>query len=167
LEFVTVQKKSFRSTDDGSLGRYVAVIAVGLLLCFVSGCGGTYDASAAGTVTLDGKAVPRGTISFAPIKGGPIANGLIGEDGSYTARTGREVGLPSGEYQVTVIASELPAPERLKPGVPPPDGKAITPEWYRSGKTSGLKYKVERGKNKIDLELTSQPPAGWKPRGQL
>jgi hypothetical protein len=167
LEFVIVtQQKSFRSTNGWSLCRYGALIAVGLLLSVVSGCGGTYDAMASGTVTLDGKAVPRGTVSFAPTHGGPAANSRIESDGSYRMRTGREVGLPAGEYQVTVIANELPATESA-PGVPPPDGKPITPEWYRSSKTSGLKYTVDRGKNKIDLELTSQPPAGWKPRGQL
>jgi hypothetical protein len=164
---IVIQQRIIPASDDGSLCRYGTLIAVGFLFCFVSGCGGTYDATAVGTVTLDGKIVPRGTVSFAPIKGGPIANGLIGENGSYTAQTGREAGLPAGEYQVTVFATELPAPERVKPGVPPPDGKPITPEWYRSSKTSGLKYTVERGKNKIDLELTSQPPAGWKSRGQL
>ena len=97
-----------------------------------------------------------------------MATALIDESGYYTARTGRGIGLPAGEYQVAVLANELAPPEKVKPGVPPPDGKAITPEWYRSGKTSGLKYKIERGKNKIDLELTSQPPAGWNggtPRG--
>ena len=81
-------------------------------------------------------------------------------------QTGRQVGLPSGEYMVTVIANELPKTQPA-PGEPPPDGKPITPEWYRSKQTSGLKFTVSPGKNTIDLELTSQPPAGWKPAGRL
>jgi hypothetical protein len=130
-------------------------------LASAGGCGGRFDSTAGGIVTLDGKAVPRGTVSFAPVSGGPIAYSRIDSDGSYSIQTGRKAGLPAGEYQVTVIANELPP--QTPPGVPPPDGKPITPEWYRSTQTSGLKYKIERGKNKIDLELTSQPPANWKP----
>jgi hypothetical protein len=132
----------------------------------LGGCGGAYDSTAVGTVTLDGQPVPRGTVSFAPSNGGPAAYARIEENGHYAAHTGREVGLPAGEYQVTVIANEPPQVGAAPNGAPPPDGKPITPEWYRSAKTSGLKYTIERGKNKIDLELTSQPPAGWKPRGK-
>lgn len=139
--------------------------ALGCLLVCLCGCGGPYDAGVTGIVTLDGTAVPRGTVSFAPVGGGPAAYARIDSDGSYTMQTGRAVGLPSGEYQVTVAANEPPTIQRTAAGGPPPDGKSITPEWYRTRQTSGLKYKVERGKNKIDLELTSQPPAGWKPRG--
>jgi hypothetical protein len=141
--------------------RQLPRLAVIAALVSISGCGGPYDAKLRGQVTLDGKAVPRGTVSFAPIGGGPIAYSRIDTDGSYSAQTGREVGLPAGDYVVTVIANELPTVE-TPPGVPPPDGKPITPEWYRSKETSGLKFTVKRGKNEFNLELTSQPPAGWK-----
>jgi hypothetical protein len=139
-----------------------------ILLCSlasVSGCGGPYDANLSGIVTLDGKAVPRGTVSFSPVNGGPLAYSPIDSDGSYQIKTGREVGLPSGEYVATVIANEPPQ-QSTAPGEPPPDGKPITPEWYRSKQSSGLKYKVEPGTNTFNLELTSQPPAGWKPAGR-
>jgi hypothetical protein len=135
------------------------------MLASFGGCGGRYDATLSGVVTLDGTPVPRGTVSFAPTGGGPIAYSRIGSDGSYSVQTGRDRGLPSGEYLVTVIANELPDASKLAPGVPPPDGKPITPKWYRSTKTSGLKFNVEHGKNTYNLELTSQPPAGWKAAG--
>jgi hypothetical protein len=140
-------------------------IGLALLVCVsISGCGGTYDASVSGAVTLDGNAVPRGTVAYIPAGGGPAAYSPIQENGSYSLRTGRESGLPPGEYLVTVTSNEVPAQFESKDGRPMPPGKAITPLWYRSKDTSGLKYSVVSGANEINLELTSQPPAGWKSR---
>lgn len=129
----------------------------------ISGCGGTYESSIEGVVTLDGTIVPRGLVAFHPVSPGPAAYAVIDENGAYVVRTGRESGLPSGEYLVTVIANELPTVERSASGGPPPPGKPITPPWYRTKETSGLKFNVAPGSNEINLELTKQPPAGWKP----
>ena len=117
-------------------------------------------------VTLDGKAVPRGMVSFHPVSGGPATYAVIGEDGSYAIHTGREAGLPAGEYQVSVTAYEAPTISQTDKGGPPPPGKSITPAWYRAKETSGLRYTVQRGKNEINLELTSKPPAGLNPVGK-
>lgn len=132
-------------------------------LLTVVGCGGPYNASVSGNVTLDGSTVPTGTVSFVSNDGGPPAYARIDSSGNYTLKTGRETGLPAGEYLVTVIANEPPAVAESERGGPPPPGKPITPPWYRSQETSGLKFSVEPGRNQIDLELTSQPPEGWKP----
>lgn len=140
--------------------------AVALLLLTLGGCGGAYNSSVSGVVTLDGAAVPRGTVTYHPTAGGPAAYAPIRADGSYTIFTGREEGLPSGEYQVTVAANEASAQLVSKDGGPMPAGKAITPLWYRSKDTSGLKFNVESGSNEINLELKSQPPAGWNPGRQ-
>jgi hypothetical protein len=134
-----------------------------MLAAGVAGCGGTYDATASGIVTLDGNVVPRGTVSFHPVAGGPPPLAHISPSGEYEVRTGREAGLPVGEYQVTVTASEPPAVKQTATGAPPPPGKPITPAWYASKDSSGLKVVVESGDNELDLELKSQPPAGWKP----
>ena len=128
----------------------------------LSGCGSTYDASVAGAITFDGKALPRGTVKFAPDGGGgPTAYGRIGDDGSYTIMTGRERGLPAGSYVVTVVANEpsVPGPN---PSLPPAAGKPITPPWLRDQAKSPLKYTVKPGKNEINLDLTSTPPPGYK-----
>jgi hypothetical protein len=144
-----------------------AWLAVGAIwFVTVAGCGGAYDSTAHGIVTLDGKAVPRGTVSFQPVSGGPAAYAMIGDDGSYSIRTGREQGLPSGDYQVSVTANEAPAAAHSANGGPPAPGKAITPAWYRMKETSGLKYTVARGKNEINLDLKSQPPASWNGQGK-
>ena len=71
-------------------------------------------------------------------------------------RTGREEGLPSGDYDVTVTANEPPAATQNGGGGPPPPGKAITPIRYRSKATSGLSFVVEPGDNEINLKLTSE-----------
>jgi hypothetical protein len=132
----------------------------------LAGCGGVYDSSVSGTVTLDGNPVTRGTVAYNPVQSGPSAYARIDEDGSYTVRTGREEGLPAGEYQVTVIANEPPAVRQTAQGGPPPPGRPITPPWYRTKQTSGLRFTVDKGSNEINLELTSQLPPGWNPRGQ-
>ena len=129
----------------------------------VAGCGGAYDATASGTVTLDGNIVPRGTVAFHPVAGGPAAYARIAENGGYVVRTGREEGLPPGEYFVTVAANEPPTVAQTAQGGPPPPGKPITPAWYASKDSSGLKVIVESGDNELNLELNSRPPAGWKP----
>lgn len=156
--------KSTRWNQIWKPARFSAIcVALGGLL-FVGGCGGTYPSSAYGVVTLDGNAVPRGAVTFQPLSGGAAAYGMISDDGKYAVRTGREQGLPSGEYEVTVTANEAP-PEQADRHGPPPPGKAITPAWYRMKETSGLKFTVKPGKNEINLELTTKPPAGWKPAG--
>jgi len=99
-------------------------------------------------------------VSFHPVSGGPAAYAMIGDDGSYSIKTGREDGLPAGEYEVSVTANEAAAVAQTEKGGPPPPGKSITPAWYRMKETSGLKYTVHPGNNEINLELTSKPPAG-------
>ena len=151
----TASRKSFGMVYLG-LGGILAI----------SGCGGPFDASANGVVTFDGKAVPRGTVSFHPVSGGPTAYAAIGANGEYAMHTGRENGLPSGQYQVSVTANEPAAAAQTAKGGPPPPGKSITPEWYRMKETSGLSVTVNPGTNDIPLTLTSTPPAGWKPGNQ-
>ena len=135
----------------------------GVVALAMSGCGGTYDSTVSGVVTLDGSNLQRGTVAYHPVAGGPAAYARVSDDGSYHLRTGREEGLPSGEYEVTVVANEPPAERQSKLGGPPPPGKPITPPWYRAAQSSGLRFKIEPGDNDINLELKSQPPAGWKP----
>src|SRR5262249_6321402 len=119
-----------------------------------------------GKVTLDGSPLPRGVVAFQPVAGGPAAYASIDDAGKYAMYTGHDEGLPSGEYQVTVAANEPSAEKSSAKGGPPPPGKLITPVWYRTKETSGLKYSVQRGKNEINLELKSQPPPGWKAGGR-
>lgn len=133
----------------------IATVLLPSLMLGMSGCGGAFDSSAHGVVTLNGNPVPRGMVSFHPVSGGPAVYASIESDGSYSLFTGREEGLPSGEYVVSVTANEAPATEQSSKGGPPSPGKAITPAKYRMKETSGLKFNVQPGKNTINLELKS------------
>jgi hypothetical protein len=116
-----------------------------------------------GKVSLDGAVIPTGTVAYLPVSSGPAAYGRVDSSGNYVIQTGREVGLPSGDYLVAVTANEPPQTKKAADGGPQPVGKALTPGWYGNKDTSGLKFTVKRGSNTIDLELNSKPPAGWKP----
>jgi hypothetical protein len=144
--------------------RNVAVVVSAFLAIALGGCGGTYESTVSGTVSLDGKKLTVGTVSFHPIAGGPASYAQVNSDGAYAVQTGREQGLKSGDYFVTVEANERPAEMRSQDGGPPAVGKRITPHWYSAKQTSGLRYTVKGGRNTINLELTSQAPSGWSPR---
>lgn len=138
---------------------------VGMALFGLSGCGGPYDATVIGLVTLDGEPISTGTISFIPASGGAQGYAMVELSGSYEVYTGREAGLLPGDYKVTVVARE-PSTSPSEDGGPPPPGKPITPRWYASPQTSGLTFNVQPGSNEINLELSSTPPAGWQDPAQ-
>lgn len=121
-------------------------------LALLLGCSGQ-PSSVSGVVTLDGKPLDRGAVSFHSLGGGPTAVGQIDSSGRYALKVGEEHGLPPGEYVVTVVASEDPLPSDGFES--PTPGALITPARYGSTQTSDLKKTVASGDNKIDLELTS------------
>jgi hypothetical protein len=140
-------------------------IAVGwaALLAGVVGCGGSgSEATVEGMVTLDGAPVPAGSISFVPSAGGTQAYAMSDESGNYEAYTGRKPGLRPGEYKVTVVARQKPQVNQTEAGGPAAAGESITPRWYASPETTSLAISVEPGANDINLELSSQAPAGWR-----
>lgn len=137
-------------------------LAVLALAATIAGCGGPYDASVVGVAKLNGTALPAGTrVIFNPAQAGPSGYGLIEDDGAYEVMTGRDEGLPSGEYVVTVVANEVSVPNP-NPSLPPTPGKPLTPARYRSPEQSPLKFTVAPGNNEINLELDSKLPASAK-----
>ena len=126
-----------------------ALLVAGALTLAV-GCG-THDSSVYGTVTLDGKRLTTGTVTFHPTGEGAVAYGRIGADGSYRLHTGAEKGLAAGEYLVTVVAT-----------APPPDphsevvGKLLTPARYGRLDQTDLRFTIEPGKKQIDLPLQTK-----------
>ena len=145
--------------------RHIQLIWVAVISLAWVGCGGQYDSYVLGVAMLDGSPLPRGTVSYNPTRPGPASYGVIRSDGSYSISTGREEGLPSGDYTVTVVAKEESTADDSNSGLPPKAGKTITPPWYHSKQSSNLKFTVEPGSNEIDLELDSEPPPDWKPPG--
>lgn len=126
-----------------------ALLVAGTLTLAV-GCG-THESSVFGTVTLDGKRLTTGTVTFHPTGEGAVAYGRIGADGSYRLHTGAEQGLAAGEYIVTVVAT-----------APPPDpqsevvGKLLTPARYGTLDQTDLRFTIEPGKKQIDLALQTK-----------
>jgi hypothetical protein len=131
-----------------------------------TGCGSSTEATVTGIVTLDGNPIPKGMISFVPANEGTQAYAMSDESGNYEVYTGRVEGLRAGEYKVTVVARKQPTITKTADGGPAPPGEAITPRWYAYPDFSGLSFNIEAGSNEINLQLTSQPPAGWQGRGR-
>ena len=138
----------------------IVKLSLSLALVGLSGCGGRHEASVRGMVTLDGTPVRSGSVAFIPAEGGSPAYAQTDSSGRYEVFTGREAGLPPGNYGVTVVAREVPKETHSKDGGPGRPGKRITPMWYGSARTTPLEFTVEPGANKIDLELSSEPPPG-------
>jgi hypothetical protein len=88
-----------------------------------------------------------------PADGGKPASGSIEDNGSYSMKTSRELGLAAGTYKVSLSIREVP--QNIKRGDRPPPGKLLIPEKYEQTATSGLEYEVQTGANTIDIDLTS------------
>jgi hypothetical protein len=127
-----------------------------LVAIVLSGCGKSHSASVSGIVTLDGKPLPLGTVSFYPEHAGAVAYGSIDKNGHYRVRTGTEEGLAVGDYVVTVVA--MTPPREPKYPTENPLGTLITPARYGKREQSNLKYTVAAGANPIDIALRSHAP---------
>ena len=102
-------------------------------------------------MTLDGKLLTTGTVAFQPVGGGAISYAGVHPDGSYKVSTGTDRGLAAGEYAVTVVATEISPNGKGGEAT----GKLLTPARYGKTETSGLRFQVTSGANRIDLRLTS------------
>lgn len=119
----------------------------------ITGCD-TGMAKVSGTVSLDGKPLETGVVTFHPAKQqGSIAIGSIEAGGKYVLSLGTEKGIPPGEYLVTVVATEqLPSQPGVESGY-----REITPAKYANTATSGWKFEVKAGTQTIPLKMKSQP----------
>ena len=132
------------------------IAAACLIVTLVAGCNsGTFDADVSGTITLDGKPVAPGVVSFSAVERGKNASrGKIDSQGRYFLVTRHERGIDPGDYRVAVLVYEKgdpPGPGERAPANLPP----LVPEKYLSVDTSGLAFTVEPGSNTIDIALTS------------
>jgi hypothetical protein len=137
------------------------LLPVAILAFFVAGCGNGLS-KVSGRITLDGKPLVGAkdvavTVMFYPESGrGAPAAGLADENGDYYVSTGAKVGLPPGNYVVTLSASKfIPSP-----GGGMPSRKILTPSRYADPKLSGLRTEVQPGRNTFDIQLSSSDAAG-------
>ena len=139
-------------------------IAYLFMLTFALGCGSAKTAPVAGTVTLDGAPVAKGTIIFES-PGNRPATGQI-EDGQIVNVTTFEPGdgVPMGEHKVAVSIVEEAAsavtshPSESGGGMDPNymGGKSLIPEKYSDPSTSGLTATITRGENTVSFEVFSK-----------
>lgn len=124
--------------------------------CWIAGCSGAHELETApvtGTVTLDGKAIDKGTIVFAASRGRAAAGEIRG-DGTFTLSTyGVDDGAIVGENKVAVfIATSNENEDENAPAI-----KSPIPERYASPSTSGLSIEVKAGEsNEFVVALKSK-----------
>lgn len=155
--------------------RLFAAFFLGLATGFSSiGCGGDEakfegpTGTVTGQLTLNKKAVGEGFIIIFTEEGerGFMGTATTDSDGNYTIKTKAADEMPVGSYKVSITP---PQPES---SVTPGDnsdyknqmsagGKkqsetvvSSIPQKYTQSETSGLKYKVEEGEQKININLT-------------
>jgi hypothetical protein len=143
-------------------------ITFSLLLLALLGCGGANQletAPVSGRVTLDGKPLERGTVTFLPERG-RVATGEIQTDGTFTLGTYSERdGAIVGRHRVAVVVVDQAAAEALAAAAPASDTDIVeadaplplaTPAHYADPGNSGLTFEVKAGEsNEAVFELTS------------
>jgi hypothetical protein len=127
----------------------------------LAGCGGDGDdglprVAVSGSVTLDGKPLASGAISFMPESQGqvnPVSVGAVISRGSYTIP--REQGPTPGKYRVGIISVEDGPPPPEVPGLPPRvAARQLLPERYNSRSTLTAEVKAA-GASQLDYALSS------------
>jgi hypothetical protein len=115
----------------------VAILAsLGLLTLVLPAAAAEGKASVKGTVTLDGKPLPLGKVSY-HAKGVQPVGSKINKDGTY--KVGR---IPPGTYTVTVEAMK--------------NGRSLVPAKFSQKGTSPLRVEVKAGSANIDIDLKSK-----------
>jgi hypothetical protein len=145
---------------DQRWGRTAACWAA-CLLC--AGCGPTAapTGTVSGVITLQGKPLAAGTVSFRNDEKGLVASMQLDASGRYELRFAGGKQIPIGMYAVTIsppephvlTAAELASEKSaaVKNAAPPP--RQDIPQKYRFAETSGLSFTVDAGANTFDLDL--------------
>jgi hypothetical protein len=143
-----------------------ACLPVGVLALAVAfgGCkpNTVETAEVSGTVKLDGKPLPGGSVSFVADKGGIAAGGVIGEDGTY-----KVTGAPVGPVHIIVDNRQLESKPRQPKGpmLKKPDSQAPTPmkghyvripDKYHSADKTPLTYTVKSGPQTYEIVVQSK-----------
>jgi hypothetical protein len=132
-----------------------AARAAGVLLSLIAlaGCGDENPLGrlpVTGTVSLDGKPLERGSVSFEPLGGGTSSGSTIAA-GEFAIR--EEKGLPPGRYRVRVYsASAETAPEDQLPGESGPPHKDLIPKTWNANSEQQVEV-TEGGENAFNFDI--------------
>ncbi len=141
-----------------AIGAGLALVAsVSLAGC---GSGGPVMGRVSGTVSYQGKPIPKGSITFVPTDGTrPSATGTI-ENGAYTLQTTEPGdGAVVGGYKVAVSDIDANALNTALPGMPVQAPKSAIPKKYGDANASGLTADVQSGSQTKNFELTADGAA--------
>lgn len=143
------------SRDGGWPRRLTGLVG---LLVLLGGCSDHGEVGLVrGKVTLNGQPLTQGSILFENRTTGISLLAPLTAEGTYTALTYQQNGLPPGTYQVAVTPSVTAEADAPLVQQPTPGGKAdgTIPAKYRSVATSGLSVTVQAGDNPpFDFNLT-------------
>lgn len=118
-----------------------------LILWVATGCGSKRTlGQVEGKVTLDGKPFSNCVVVFNNMSAGVFMTAEPANDGSFTVEMAEGIGLPLGEYELSV----KPAPP--KSWDRPPERSPIPPRYWNP-KTSGLTLLVVEGVNSCEVPL--------------
>ncbi|MFM1904880.1 MAG: hypothetical protein RLZZ440_2780 [Planctomycetota bacterium] len=139
----------------------MTAVATGLVLLVAAGCGGSGPrlARVEGVVTLDGKPLSTGRVTFWPAAG-RSGSGWIEADGSFRLGTfGDADGAVVGPHKVAVTpASQTPTgpPDFDRDGPVKGWPRSPIPARYSNPESSGLAFEVQPGRNRFEIDLTTK-----------
>jgi hypothetical protein len=129
-----------------------------ITIALMCGChkGGPELAKVSGTVSLNGKPLTGGQITFFPAQG-PSAFATIESDGTFVLSTKQPAdGALIGTHKVAIlpptVGRTLESMTAAKAGRPSPS-QITVPQYAQSPETSGITRDVARGENKFSIDL--------------
>lgn len=149
------QKAKGMRTERGRAGRLMAAGCWVLLVAVAAaatGCADDNKATVSGQVTLDGKPLEKGTVSFVPADGNsPSAVGRI-EQGHYTAE------VPPGPKKIEVLGFRVIGREKHDPNDPSSPMIDVTEQFLpdRYNKATELTCEIAGSQDDLDFALSSE-----------
>lgn len=118
---------------------YHLVFTIGLA-CSLCGCSprdSLNRKAISGSITVDGKPVPNGSIGFEPLVSGGVGSGAVITDGKYSIA--KQDGLPPGKYRVRITGDDgqnFGVSEGKMPGdeIMPPRKSLVPESWNAKSK---------------------------------
>jgi hypothetical protein len=131
-----------------------AFALLALLALFGAGCG-QQTGVVSGKVTIEGKPLPRGLITFLSDVGNKDAFNAAIIDGEY-----RTAAIPCGHAKIMILPTEGPPKSEkgggndLQPGArPAAAAKPVVADRYQDPDTSGFEITVKPGDNDFNADL--------------
>ena len=112
--------------------RACGMLAFSLVAFAMCGCGGG-EGNVTGSVTINGKVVKGGNVTFVSTEGKPSVSAQINEGGTYTMTK-----VPSGNVKICIDTETFnPAKKSKTPKYSPPPGQE-GPEGFGTGDAEGM-----------------------------